>query len=118
MQFYVLYDTKLFLYTILNSNVTGRTILAEDPIDSKYYDSRSHRDVGVKSRLDSVPNKPRTMGVLSRPKTSPSSSSQSTGYRIVVSNLQANVTQEDIKVEFASYYEINIDFRRESYFFG
>lgn len=38
------------------------------------------------------------MDVLSRSKTSSSSSSQSTGYRIVVSNLQANVTQEDIKV--------------------
>ena len=84
----------------------SRTILAEDPIDSKYYDSRSHRDVGVKSRLDSVPNKPRTMGVLSRPKTSPSSSSQSTGYRIVVSNLQANVTQEDIKELFEDVGEL------------
>lgn len=75
-----------------------RTILAEDATDSKYYDSRSHRDIGVKSRLDSVPSKSRNIGVLHRSKTSSTSSSQSTGYRIVVSNLQANVTQEDIKV--------------------
>nr|XP_012144331.1 PREDICTED: uncharacterized protein LOC100876206 isoform X2 [Megachile rotundata] len=85
----------------------SRTILAEDPVDSKYYDSRSHRDIGVKSRLDSVPNKSRSMGVLSRSKTSTSSSSsQSTGYRIVVSNLQANVTQEDIKELFEDVGEL------------
>lgn len=80
----------------------SRTIVAEETTDSKYYDSRnitSLRDVGIKSRLDSSPNKSRTMGVLSRPKASSSSSTQSTGYRIVVSNLQANVTQEDIKVK-------------------
>lgn len=56
----------------------------------------------MKSRLDSVPSKSRTMDVLSRSKTSSSSSSQSTGYRIVVSNLQANVTQEDIKVKWCN----------------
>ncbi|XP_076755312.1 uncharacterized protein LOC143426071 [Xylocopa sonorina] len=84
----------------------SRTILAEDPVDSKYYDSRSHRDVGVKSRLDSLPTKSRNMGVLSRSKTSSSSSSQSTGYRIVVSNLQANVTQEDIKELFEDVGEL------------
>ncbi|KAG7209143.1 hypothetical protein KM043_015286 [Ampulex compressa] len=89
-----------------NFSTKSRTILAEDPVDSKYYDSRSHRDVGVKSRLDSVPSKSRTMGVLSRPKTSTSSSSQSTGYRIVVSNLQANVTQEDIKELFEDVGEL------------
>ncbi|XP_033341719.1 uncharacterized protein LOC117229397 isoform X3 [Megalopta genalis] len=84
----------------------SRTILAEEPMESKYYDSRSHRDIGVKSRLDSVPSKSRTMGVLSRPKTTSSSSSQSTGYRIVVSNLQANVTQEDIKELFEDVGEL------------
>lgn len=84
----------------------SRTILAEDGIDSKYYDSRGHRDVGVKSRLDSIPTKSRSMGVLSRPKTSTTSSSQSTGYRIVVSNLQANVTQEDIKELFEDVGEL------------
>ena len=85
----------------------SRTILAEDPVDPKYYDSRSHREIGVKSRLDSVPNKSRIMGVLSRSKTSSSSSSsQSTGYRIVVSNLQANVTQEDIKELFEDVGEL------------
>jgi hypothetical protein len=79
-------------------NAFFRTILAEEAADSKYYDSRSLRDVGIKSRLDSSTSKSRPMGVLSRPKASSSSSTQSTGYRIVVSNLQANVTQEDIKV--------------------
>ncbi|XP_011155148.1 uncharacterized protein LOC105192600 isoform X2 [Harpegnathos saltator] len=84
----------------------SRTILAEETTDSKYYDSRSLREVGIKSRLDSSPNKPRTMGVLSRPKASSSSSTQSTGYRIVVSNLQANVTQEDIKELFEDVGEL------------
>jgi len=44
-------------------------------------------------------------GALSRPKASSSTSStQSTGYRIVVSNLQANVTQEDIKVQYNNLF--------------
>ncbi|XP_014485829.1 PREDICTED: uncharacterized protein LOC106750193 isoform X2 [Dinoponera quadriceps] len=68
--------------------------------------SRSLRDVGIKSRLDSSPNKSRTMGVLSRPKTSSGSSAQPAGYRIVVSNLQANVTQEDIKELFEDVGEL------------
>lgn len=84
-----------------------RTIVAEGAGDSKYYDSRSIapvRDIGIKSRLDSSPSKSRTMGVLSRPKMT-SVSPQTTGYRIVVSNLQANVTQEDIKVKYARIIE-------------
>ncbi|XP_012524484.2 uncharacterized protein LOC105829943 [Monomorium pharaonis] len=86
----------------------SRTIVAEEAADSKYYDSRNLREVGVKSRLESsAANKARTMGVLSRPKTSSSSSStQSNGYRIVVSNLQANVTQEDIKELFEDVGEL------------
>ncbi|XP_071574313.1 uncharacterized protein [Temnothorax nylanderi] len=85
----------------------SRTIVAEETADSKYYDSRNLREVGVKSRLDSSsPNKTRTMGVLSRPKASSSSSAQSNGYRIVVSNLQANVTQEDIKELFEDVGEL------------
>ncbi|XP_024889011.1 polymerase delta-interacting protein 3-like isoform X1 [Temnothorax curvispinosus] len=85
----------------------SRTIVAEETADSKYYDSRNLREVGVKSRLDSSsPNKTRTMGVLSRPKASSSSSVQSNGYRIVVSNLQANVTQEDIKELFEDVGEL------------
>ncbi|XP_011646517.1 polymerase delta-interacting protein 3-like [Pogonomyrmex barbatus] len=84
----------------------SRTIVAEDTTDSKYYDSRNLREVGVKSRLDSSANKTRTMGVLSRPKTSSTSSTQSNGYRIVVSNLQANVTQEDIKELFEDVGEL------------
>ncbi|KAF7386494.1 hypothetical protein HZH68_013626 [Vespula germanica] len=85
----------------------SRTILAEDSIDSKYYEPRSQRDIGVKSRLDSIPSKSR-LDHLSRPKTSSSSSGQSTGYRIVVSNLQANVTQEDIKELFEDVGELLI----------
>lgn len=83
-----------------------RTILAEDAIESKYYDSRSQRDIGVKSRLDSIPSKSRALDHLSRPKTSSSSTTQPTGYRIVVSNLQANVTQEDIKELFEDVGEL------------
>ncbi|XP_017878739.1 polymerase delta-interacting protein 3-like isoform X2 [Ceratina calcarata] len=91
-----------------NFSTKSRTILAEDPIETKYYDPRVHRDVGVKSRLDSMnTNKSRTMSTLPRPKTSSSSSSpQSSGYRIVVSNLQANVTQEDIKELFEDVGEL------------
>ncbi|XP_015595542.1 polymerase delta-interacting protein 3 isoform X2 [Cephus cinctus] len=87
-------------------NSKSRTILTDDVVDDKYFEQRSHREVGVKSRLDSAPIKPRTMGILSRPKTSSGSSSQSTGYRIVVSNLQANVTQEDIKELFEDVGEL------------
>lgn len=79
--------------------------------DSKYYDSRNLRDMGIKSRLESSANKSRTISALSRPKVT-SSSTQSTGYRIVVSNLQANVTQEDIKVRckycWKNFYFANI----------
>lgn len=82
--------------------------MAEDAIDSKYYEPRSQRDIGVKSRLDTIPSKSRTMDHLSRPKTGSSASSQSTGYRIVVSNLQANVTQEDIKELFEDVGELLI----------
>lgn len=93
----------MYSYAFYDSDC--RTILAEETADSKYYDSRSLRDVGVKSRLDSSVNKSRIMGALSRPKASSSSSStQSTGYRIVVSNLQANVTQEDIKVRYNNLF--------------
>lgn len=71
------------------------TILPDSSMTSKYYPLRNNRDAGVKSRLDSPPPKSsRTASNSSRPKTS----SHSTGYRIVVSNLQSNVTQEDIKV--------------------
>ncbi|KYN41361.1 hypothetical protein ALC56_04513 [Trachymyrmex septentrionalis] len=80
-----------------NFGTKSRTIVAEETADSKYYDSRNLREVGIKSRLDASGNKTRTLSVLSRPKASSSSSAQSNGYRIVVSNLQANVTQEDIK---------------------
>ncbi|KAI4481206.1 PREDICTED: polymerase delta-interacting protein 3-like [Polistes canadensis] len=86
----------------------SRTIISEDFMNTKYYDSRCPRDVGIKSRLDSMPSKSKTMDHLSRPKTGPSSSSQSTGYRIVVSNLQANVTQEDIKELFEDVGELLI----------
>ncbi|XP_018403278.1 PREDICTED: uncharacterized protein LOC108780163 isoform X2 [Cyphomyrmex costatus] len=91
-----------------NFGTKSRTIVAEETADSKYYDSRSIREVGIKSRLDASGNKIRTMSVLSRPKASSSSSAQSNGYRIVVSNLQANVTQEDIKELFEDVGELLI----------
>ncbi|XP_018361140.1 PREDICTED: polymerase delta-interacting protein 3-like isoform X1 [Trachymyrmex cornetzi] len=89
-----------------NFGTKSRTIVAEETADSKYYDSRNIREVGIKSRLDVSGNKTRTMSVLSRPKASSSSSAQSNGYRIVVSNLQANVTQEDIKELFEDVGEL------------
>ncbi|XP_011311937.1 uncharacterized protein [Fopius arisanus] len=83
-----------------------RTILAEEH-EEKYFDARSHRDVGVKSRLEGSGTKSRTLGVLVRAKSSSSGvSGQPTGYRIVVSNLQANVTQEDIKELFEDVGEL------------
>ncbi|XP_018057470.1 PREDICTED: uncharacterized protein LOC108693173 isoform X1 [Atta colombica] len=89
-----------------NFGTKSRTIVAEETADSKYYDSRNLREVGIKSRLDASGNKTRTLSVLSRPKASSSSSAQSNGYRIVVSNLQANVTQEDIKELFEDVGEL------------
>ncbi|XP_020289681.1 polymerase delta-interacting protein 3-like isoform X2 [Pseudomyrmex gracilis] len=68
--------------------------------------SRNPRDAGVKSRLDSSVNKLKLSPTVSRPKASSSSSPQSPGYRIVVSNLQANVTQEDIKELFEDVGEL------------
>ncbi|XP_014210353.1 uncharacterized protein LOC106640740 isoform X2 [Copidosoma floridanum] len=73
-----------------------RTILPDSALNSKYYAMRSHKgDVGVKSRLESHPSKASRLTVNS---SRSKSSSQTPGYRIVVSNLQPNVTQEDIKV--------------------
>lgn len=76
---------------------TCSTILPDTSMESKYYTSmRNQRESGVKSRLDSAASKSRpTMSASSRPK---SSNLQPAGFRIVVSNLQPNVTQEDIKV--------------------
>lgn len=79
----------------------SRTIIPATP--DKYYSMRNHRELGVKSRLDSPPPKTsRAASSSSRPK----SGSQSNGYRIVVSNLQANVTQEDIKELFEDVGEL------------
>ncbi|KAH0561792.1 polymerase delta-interacting protein 3-like isoform X1 [Cotesia glomerata] len=76
----------------------SRTIIDEDDLedDDKYY--RSSRQPGVKSRLDSMKSRPEI--------NSRSKSSSTTGYRIVVSNLQANVTQEDIKELFEDVGEL------------
>lgn len=65
-------------------------------MDSKYYSARNHRDNSAKSRLDSPPKTLRAAPGSSRPKPA----APSTGYRIVVSNLQPNVTHEDIKELF------------------
>lgn len=76
----------------------SRTIIDEEDLEDedKYY--RSSRQPGVKSRLDSMKSRPE---MNSRSKSSPT-----TGYRIVVSNLQANVTQEDIKELFEDVGEL------------
>ncbi|CAG5090926.1 Similar to POLDIP3: Polymerase delta-interacting protein 3 (Homo sapiens), partial [Cotesia congregata] len=76
----------------------SRTIIDDEDLDDedKYY--RSSRQPGVKSRLDSMKSR---QEMNSRSKSSPT-----TGYRIVVSNLQANVTQEDIKELFEDVGEL------------
>ncbi|KAL7305217.1 hypothetical protein TKK_0002603 [Trichogramma kaykai] len=84
-----------------------RTILPESSMESKYYSSRNHRETGVKSRLDSSPMKPtRSPATSSHSKSN--SSPTSHGFRIVVSNLQPNVTQEDIKELFEDVGELLI----------
>ncbi|XP_008548717.1 uncharacterized protein LOC103572087 isoform X1 [Microplitis demolitor] len=79
----------------------SRTIINDDDDlnddDDKYY-SRSSRQPGVKSRLDS--------NLKSKPVMRTKTTSQTTGYRIVVSNLQAEVTQEDIKELFEDVGEL------------
>lgn len=72
----------------------SRIILSDNAGDGKYYDSRNHREVGIKARLDTSPVKSRNTGMLQQKMIT----THTTGYRIVVSNLQPNVTQEDIKV--------------------
>jgi hypothetical protein len=53
----------------------------------------------LKARLDTPVVTPRTMGILSSgSKSTNSTPSAPTGHRIVVSNLQTSVTQEDIRV--------------------
>ncbi|XP_033229846.1 uncharacterized protein LOC117181363 [Belonocnema kinseyi] len=91
-----------------NFGSKSRTILADSAAEAKYYESRSHRgETGVKSRLDTAPlSKPRNMTMVTHQKSN--SASHTTGYRIVVSNLQANVTQEDIKELFEDVGELLI----------
>ncbi|KAF7271641.1 hypothetical protein GWI33_015491 [Rhynchophorus ferrugineus] len=57
----------------------------------------STRISNVHSRLDSVPNEPRSHGILSQTKTKVVVPA---GHRIVVSNLQPSVTEDDIKELF------------------
>ncbi|XP_043463272.1 polymerase delta-interacting protein 3-like [Leptopilina heterotoma] len=80
----------------------SRTILSDNAGDSKYYDSRSHREVGIKARLDTSPVKSRTIAAPQQKMIT----THTTGYRIVVSNLQPNVTQEDIKELFEDVGEL------------
>ncbi|XP_067013669.1 polymerase delta-interacting protein 3 [Anabrus simplex] len=55
----------------------------------------------LKARLDTPPVAPRTMGILSAPTSSAAATPPApTGHRIVVSNLQPSVTQEDIRELF------------------
>lgn len=80
----------------------SRTILSDNSAEGKYYDSRSHREVGIKARLDTSPVKSRNSGMSQQKMIT----THTTGYRIVVSNLQANVTQEDIKELFEDVGEL------------
>ncbi|XP_051159912.1 polymerase delta-interacting protein 3-like [Leptopilina boulardi] len=80
----------------------SRIILSDNAGDGKYYDSRNHREVGIKARLDTSPVKSRNTGMLQQKMIT----THTTGYRIVVSNLQPNVTQEDIKELFEDVGEL------------
>lgn len=53
------------------------------------------RNLGIRARLDSNPTQPQTHGILSQTKTKVVVPA---GHRIVISNLQSTVTQDDIRV--------------------
>lgn len=57
--------------------------------------SPSPRSLNIRARLDSNPAQPQSHGILSQTKTKVVVPA---GHRIVVSNLQATVTQDDIRV--------------------
>lgn len=59
----------------------------------------------IRSRLDSSPNYPESHGILSKQKVIVPA-----GHRIVVSNLQTTVTQDDIKVCTQTFDYIHSDF--------
>ncbi|XP_058800306.1 polymerase delta-interacting protein 3-like [Phymastichus coffea] len=88
-----------------NFSSKSRTIIPD--VNSKYYQTvKSHRDVGVRSRLQASPPPPTKTSRSAPTATRLKTSSQSGGYRIVVSNLQSNVTQEDIKELFEDVGEL------------
>lgn len=59
------------------------------------------RNLGIRARLDSNPAQPQSHGILSHtPKTKVVVPA---GHRIVVSNLQSTVTQDDIRVSNSSF---------------
>lgn len=60
----------------------------------------SSRSSNVHSRLDTYPVEPQSHGILAQ-NTTKTKVVVPAGHRIVVSNLQASVTQDDIKVCFS-----------------
>lgn len=77
--------------------------MTDDLVD-KYYSMKP--TVTSRSRVESPPKSSRPILHGTSRLKSTSSSSTSQGYRIVVSNLQANVTQEDIKELFEDIGEL------------
>lgn len=81
----------------------------EDLVDAPWPRSTSN-PIGrmsseLKARLDTPTSSPRTMGILSATSTKPSTTPATPqGHRIVVSNLQTSVTQEDIRVKMYPLY--------------
>lgn len=67
----------------------------------------SSRSTNVHSRLDTYPVEPKTHGILAQSTTTKTKVVIPAGHRIVVSNLQPTVTQDDIKV---MHFEYQIDF--------
>lgn len=63
----------------------------------------STRVSNVHSRLDSAPVQPVSHGILSQAKTKVVVPA---GHRIVVSNLQSTVTEDDIKVQCTFYHQL------------
>ncbi|XP_055847109.1 uncharacterized protein LOC129912743 [Episyrphus balteatus] len=85
----------------------SRTIRQLSPPFSRRYvpQPASHLSYEMRSRLEHAPDRNVSMGIFSNP-LKPQNSSQLSGYRIVVSNLNTSVTQGDIKELFEDLGEL------------
>ncbi|XP_055911115.1 uncharacterized protein LOC129945403 [Eupeodes corollae] len=85
----------------------SRTIRQLSPPFSRRYipQPASHLSYEMRSRLEHAPDRNVSMGIFSNP-LKPQNSSQMSGYRIVVSNLNTSVTEGDIKELFEDLGEL------------